>query len=172
MARARRSRSGPTRPKQSARPGSRSARVTELELAWRIEQAYGADWTSYLQMAGSAQSSAAPRFFWCCSFDPITREPRLDGPGHSESLVDTRAGMGVGAWLYAWSLIHLSPRTWISIVCLLKKLMGPFDEATNISMVNGSTKSHAPIAPQLFHFRPSSYTSLLLENLHNYHGFA
>ena len=27
----------------SARPGSRSACVTELELAWRIEQAYGAD---------------------------------------------------------------------------------------------------------------------------------
>ena len=33
-------------------------------------------------MAGSAQSSAAPRFCWCFSFDPITREPRLDGPGH------------------------------------------------------------------------------------------
>ena len=60
----------------------------------------------------------------------------------------------------------------LAAVCLLKKLMGPFDEATNISMANGSAKSHAPIAPQLFHFRPSNYTSLLLENLHNYHGFA
>lgn len=35
-------------------------------------------WASCLQMVGSAQSSAAPRFWCCYSFDHIARAPRLD----------------------------------------------------------------------------------------------
>ena len=110
---------GVTRRKRSARPDSPSAKLNfrQLDTSTRhMERTCG----SCQWMVGSAQSSAAPRFWCCYSLDHIARAPRLDGPSHNETLVGPRPCLGMGT-TFVRGLIQLSPRKWISSLCLHEK---------------------------------------------------